>query len=54
MHQEPGTGPKAKIVISITKAQQIENLKYQDSAQVVREKNYNPDGLIGIVNIGMA
>ena len=54
MHQEGGTGPKAKIVISITKAQQIENLKSQDTAHVVREKNYNPDGLIGIVNIGMA
>lgn len=43
-----------RIKIVFTKALQIENLQYQDAGYTQYEKEYNPDGLIGIVNFGMA
>ena len=42
-----------RIKISITKSLQITELKYQNAGYVEYTVNYNPDGLIGIVNIGM-
>lgn len=42
-----------RIKISITKALQIAELKYQDAGHVMHTTNYNPNGYVGIVNIGM-
>ena len=42
-----------RIKIVITKALYIENLKYQDSGYNDHEKEYNPNKLVGICNIGM-
>ena len=42
-----------RIKISITKALQIQDFQYKDSSYNDHTINYNPDGLIGIVNIGM-
>jgi hypothetical protein len=39
--------------ISITKALQIPNFHYRNAAHTGYTIDYNPDGLIGIVNIGM-
>ena len=42
-----------RIKISITKALQIPNLEYQSADYVDYTIDYNPNGLVGIVNIGM-
>ena len=42
-----------RIKISITKALQIPELKYSDAEYKEYTVNYNPDGLVGIVNIGI-
>jgi hypothetical protein len=42
-----------RIKISITKALQIQNFEYEDAAYGKYTINYNPDGLVGIINIGM-
>jgi hypothetical protein len=42
-----------RIKISITKALQIPEFNYMDGGYNNYTVNYNPDGLIGIVNIGM-
>lgn len=42
-----------RIKISITKALQIPEFTYSDANYEVYTINYNPDGYIGIVNIGM-
>jgi len=42
-----------RIKISITKALMIPELTYQSSNYTRYTINYNPDGLVGIVNIGM-
>jgi hypothetical protein len=42
-----------RIKITITKAFSAESLTFQSSAHEISTINYNPDGLVGIVNIGM-
>lgn len=42
-----------RIKISITKALQIPELTYQNADHTMHTMNYNPDGLVGIVNIGI-
>jgi hypothetical protein len=42
-----------RIKISITKALQIPDFKYRNESYEETITNYNPDGLVGIVNIGM-
>lgn len=42
-----------RIKISITKALQIPELQYQDAAYGQHTVDYNPNGYVGIVNIGM-
>ena len=42
-----------KIKITITKALEIENFKYRNSAYVQYTEHYNPNKLIGICNIGI-
>lgn len=42
-----------RIKISVTKALSIPDFKYENSAQTEYTIDYNPDNLIGIVNIGM-
>ena len=42
-----------RIKISITKAFQMPNFVYHDSGYTEYTIDYNPDGLVGIVNIGM-
>lgn len=42
-----------RIKISITKALQIPDFMYRDEAYNKYTVDYNPDGLVGIVNIGM-
>ena len=50
---QSGTDKKYRIKISITKALQIPNFEYSDANYVVHTLDYNPDGLVGIVNFGM-
>lgn len=42
-----------RIKFSFTKPLQIENFTYENSGYVATTINYNPEGLIGICNIGM-
>lgn len=51
-YQEPAT-MVYRIKISITKALQIPEFTYSDAGYGSHTINYNPDGLVGIVNIGM-
>lgn len=51
-YQEPAR-MAYRIKISITKALQIPDFTYPDSSGKVHINDYNPDGLVGIVNIGM-
>lgn len=48
-----GTVPIYRIKISVTKALVIPELSYQSADYTPYTIDYNPDGLIGIVNIGM-
>lgn len=41
-----------KIVITFTEALQIEELKWEDANNAQNTTDYNPNGIIGIVNIG--
>lgn len=52
MHQNPAYLIH-RIKFTFTKPLQIENFTYEDSAFRPFTINYNPDGLIGICNIGM-
>ena len=51
-HQAPQM-PIYRIKIAFTKAYSEEGLRFQDTAHVFTTLDYNPNGLVGIVNIGM-
>lgn len=54
MYSQAGIYQVTKIKLTVTKALSIEELNYRNTAYVDYSINYNPDNLIGIVNIGMA